>query len=171
MTLIRNGYTHPYTTGLGRVLAIGEVANVDVSSAQDQDAISTGGLFVMDPDYEPPATPTPPLTGDWRAPVATFDALPATGNQPGDVRLAFDSGVLYRWSGSAWGPISGGSGDGSGNARVLVWDGDVDNYTPGELRTDISLPREFVGPVDPFTIPSIDGPVFGDRWTPTEALT
>lgn len=60
------------------------------------------------------------------------------------------------------------AGLGVGNARVLLWDAGASNYTPASYRTDTSQPREFVGPVDPDTIGSIAGPVFGDRWTPTE---
>jgi hypothetical protein len=69
-------------------------------------------------------------------------------------------------------PGSGGGGSvpaGGGNARVLLWDTGSSNYIPSAYRTDISMPREFVGPVDPDTIGTITGPVFGDRWTPTQA--
>lgn len=64
---------------------------------------------------------------------------------------------------------AGGGGEG-GNARVLLWDTNTSDYIPAPYRTDTSLPREFVGPTDPNTLNSITGPVFGDRWTPTEIV-
>ncbi len=40
--------------------------------------------------------------GHWRAPVATFAALPGSGNQNGDVRLTLDTDRAFAWSGSSW---------------------------------------------------------------------
>jgi hypothetical protein len=57
---------------------------------------------------------------------------------------------------------------GTGNARVLLWDSVAGAYGPAAYLSDTSTPREFVGPVDPATLPAVAGPVFGDRWTPTE---
>jgi hypothetical protein len=65
------------------------------------------------------------------------------------------------------GTVSGGGGGGGGNTNTLIWDDATSNYVPAELRTDTSLPRNFNGPTDPSTIPSIVGPVFGDIWNPT----
>lgn len=62
--------------------------------------------------------------------------------------------------------VATGSGTES-SSRVLLWDATAGEYLPEELQTDTSFPREFVGPVDPSTIPAITGPVYGDRWTPT----
>jgi hypothetical protein len=39
---------------------------------------------------------------NWREAVANLAALPATGNTLGDIRQALDTGVPYRWTGSAW---------------------------------------------------------------------
>ena len=40
--------------------------------------------------------------GHWRAPVATYAALPGSGNQDGDVRLTLDTDRAFAWSGSGW---------------------------------------------------------------------
>lgn len=43
------------------------------------------------------------LHGDsWLPSVANLAALPAVGNTTGDIRQLLDTGVPYRWSGSAW---------------------------------------------------------------------
>ncbi|RJF92788.1 shufflon system plasmid conjugative transfer pilus tip adhesin PilV [Noviherbaspirillum saxi] len=38
----------------------------------------------------------------WKDPVASFAALPLTGNAIGDVRLTIDTGRAFSWNGSAW---------------------------------------------------------------------
>ena len=40
--------------------------------------------------------------GHWRAPVSTYAALPATGNQNGDVRLTLDTDRAFAWNGGSW---------------------------------------------------------------------
>ncbi len=40
--------------------------------------------------------------GHWRAPVATYAALPNSGNQNGDVRLTLDTDRAFAWNGSSW---------------------------------------------------------------------
>ena len=40
--------------------------------------------------------------GHWRAPVATYAALPGSGNQNGDVRLTLDTDRAFAWSGVSW---------------------------------------------------------------------
>ena len=40
--------------------------------------------------------------GHWRAPVSTFAALPASGNQNGDVRLTLDTDRAFAWNGGSW---------------------------------------------------------------------
>ncbi len=40
--------------------------------------------------------------GHWRAPVATYAALPGTGNQNGDVRLTLDTDRAFAWNGGSW---------------------------------------------------------------------
>ena len=40
--------------------------------------------------------------GHWRAPVATYAALPASGNQNGDVRLTLDTDRAFAWNGGSW---------------------------------------------------------------------
>jgi hypothetical protein len=64
------------------------------------------------------------------------------------------------------------AGAGSSNGRVLLWDVEADAYDHPEWWGDTSQPREFVGPqiANPANIAEIAGPVFGDRWTPTEAV-
>ena len=44
--------------------------------------------------------------GSWKAPVLTALALPMDGNQPGDVRVALDTDVLYIWTGAAWAAVA-----------------------------------------------------------------
>jgi prepilin-type N-terminal cleavage/methylation domain-containing protein len=38
----------------------------------------------------------------WKDPVASFAALPATGNREGDTRLTLDTQRAYAWNGSEW---------------------------------------------------------------------
>ena len=40
--------------------------------------------------------------GHWRAPVATYGALPSSGNQNGDVRLTLDTDRAFAWNGGSW---------------------------------------------------------------------
>ncbi|NVE00141.1 shufflon system plasmid conjugative transfer pilus tip adhesin PilV [Massilia sp. BJB1822] len=40
--------------------------------------------------------------GMWREPVPAFTALPASGNQSGDVRMVSNLARAFRWNGSAW---------------------------------------------------------------------
>ncbi len=40
--------------------------------------------------------------GHWRAPVATYAALPSSGNQNSDVRLTLDTDRAFAWNGSSW---------------------------------------------------------------------
>lgn len=43
------------------------------------------------------------LHGDsWLPAVANLAALPSSGNTTGDIRQLLDTGVPYRWNGSAW---------------------------------------------------------------------
>jgi hypothetical protein len=46
----------------------------------------------------------------WGDPVAKFADLPMTGNVTNTVRLALDTGQIYRWNGSAWVQVGGGAG-------------------------------------------------------------
>jgi hypothetical protein len=46
----------------------------------------------------------------WGDPVAKFADLPMTGNVVNTVRLALDTGQIYRWNGTAWVQIGGGAG-------------------------------------------------------------
>jgi hypothetical protein len=55
---------------------------------------------------------------------------------------------------------------GGGTARVLTWDSEAANYVPVDWRSDTALPREFRGPSDPGTIPSITLAAY-DTWTPS----
>ena len=40
--------------------------------------------------------------GQWKPPVATYGALPGSGNTPGDVRLATDTDRAFAWNGGSW---------------------------------------------------------------------
>lgn len=63
MTLVKNGYSHPYTPTIGGVLAPQEVADIGLY-AQELDAIAIGRLTVMDPGWTPPdVPPSPPVVG------------------------------------------------------------------------------------------------------------
>ena len=44
--------------------------------------------------------------GHWRAPVSTFAALPASGNQNGDVRLTLDTDRAFAWNGGSWAALA-----------------------------------------------------------------
>lgn len=69
-----------------------------------------------------PATPTTWELGEWidechvRPEVANFAALPATGNELGDVRAALADELWYIWDGATWRPMAGGGGPPSGPA-------------------------------------------------------
>src|SRR5258708_3816208 len=41
----------------------------------------------------------------WGDPVATFGALPSSGNPTGIVRLVLSTGVPYYWTGAAWAAV------------------------------------------------------------------
>ncbi len=53
--------------------------------------------------------------GHWRAPVATYAALPGSGNQDGDVRLTLDTDRAFAWNGSSWAALAV---DQNGNLHV-----------------------------------------------------
>jgi len=55
----------------------------------------------------------------WKAPVASVAALPASGNQPGDVRTELTAFGEYVWNGSGWIAITG-SGGAPGGANTDV---------------------------------------------------
>lgn len=162
MTLVRNSYSHPYSPTAGPTMAPQEVADVDLSFAQEQDAIVTGGLIVMDPNYVPPDSPTPdPVAADpWRPSVPSVADLPATGNANGDIRQALEERSLWTWDATAseWVPMTGG---GAGS-QVYVWDADSGTYV-----LDNTV-RDFRGPVDPTTIPEVSPLKFAEVWSPTE---
>ncbi|MHB1539706.1 MAG: hypothetical protein ACYCV6_01530 [Steroidobacteraceae bacterium] len=40
--------------------------------------------------------------GHWKTPVSTYSALPASGNQIGDVRLTEDTDRAFAWNGGSW---------------------------------------------------------------------
>jgi hypothetical protein len=73
----------------------------------------------------------------WKNPVATAAALPATGNQPGDARVALDTSIIYVWSGSAWVAAGGGGGGGitSINSDVTA----AQTLTIGTAGTDFAI--------------------------------
>ena len=50
----------------------------------------------------------PPPIATWKSDVANVASLPATGNTPGDSRIALDTFDLYVWTGSAWQNSSSG---------------------------------------------------------------
>lgn len=81
----------------------------------------------------------PPPAGDphWKTPVANSAALPASGNNSGDVRVTLDTGNLWEWNGSTWidktvtasssGPagavqFSNGSSGFNSNSSNFFWD-------------------------------------------------
>lgn len=51
-----------------------------------------------------------PTLGDfhWQAPVQSFDDLPSSGNNEGDVRLTLDTVDIYAWKDDAWEVLSTG---------------------------------------------------------------
>lgn len=118
MTLVKNGYSHPYTPTVGGVLAPQQTADIGFY-AQELDAIATGSLVVLDPAWVPPTTPPPPPgMGSWRGSVAEPVDLPASGNAAGDVFTVVSPSGLYVWDGAAWGAVSSGGGGGGGGGAV-----------------------------------------------------
>ena len=82
--------------------------------------------------------------GHWRAPVSTYAALPASGNQNGDVRLTLDTDRAFAWSGSSWQALAV---DQNGNLTVPGtghFGGDVD--VSGELGTNGYSPHAGLPP-------------------------
>lgn len=152
MTLVKNGYPHPYTPTIGGVLAPQEVADLGLYT-QELDAIATGRLVVMDPSWQPPDTPPPPPTmGSWRGSVAAPADLPESGNAAGDVFTVLSPAGLYVWNGSAWAPVASGGG-GGGGLTVLV-ENPVTGYQQGDISAWIGWtdPTAEAGPYD-ITIP------------------
>jgi hypothetical protein len=127
MTLVRNALAHPYSPTRGPTLAPRETADVDLSYAQEIDAVIIGALTVLDADYVPPTVATPELDGlTWRAPVATEADLPAIGNINGDVRLVLETPrSLWTWNGATmqWGQIATGAGGGAGGGGNVILNG------------------------------------------------
>ena len=79
--------------------------------------------------------------GHWRAPVATYAALPASGNQDGDVRLTLDTDRAFAWSGSGWTALAVNQ---NGNLHVpntLTADNNraVINESPGSYGAELNL--------------------------------
>ena len=82
--------------------------------------------------------------GHWRAPVSTFGALPASGNQNGDVRLTLDTDRAFAWSGSSWQALAVNQ---NGNLHVPGtghFGGDVD--VSGEVGTNGYSPHTGLPP-------------------------
>lgn len=153
MTLVKNGYSHPYTPTIGGVLAPQEVADLGLY-AQELDAIATGSLVVMDPSWEPPDEPPPtPVMGTWRGSLADSADLPASGNVAGDVFTVLSPAGLYVWNGSAWIAALSGGGGGGGGLTVMV-ENPVTGYQQGDISAWIGWtdPTEQAGPYD-ITIP------------------
>lgn len=113
------------------------VANIDVSYPQEQDAIATKGLTVMDPSYVPPSplAVTPP--GDWLATRDTFASLPTTGNSDGDVRLVRDLDAPYVWdaAGAEWVPLTAQGAGGGGSLLFGQADGSLTASLPWRAPT------------------------------------
>lgn len=55
-------------------------------------------MFIKYPEFGAP---------EWKAPVPTIGDLPATGNNPGDIRLVDATGQIFYWNGTTWVPVSG----------------------------------------------------------------
>lgn len=105
--------------------------------------------------------------------VVINDGAPIYSTNSAEVARALDANPYVGRYGivSVYNPddVPAGLEPDAGFGRVLLWSDSTENYEPASLRSDTSRPREFIGPVDPADIGSITGPVFGDRWTPTEA--
>jgi hypothetical protein len=137
LTLVKNSLPHPYAPTVGGVMAPQAVANIDVSYPQEQDAIATKGLTVMDPSYVPPSplAVTPP--GDWLATRDTFASLPTTGNSDGDVRLVRDLDAPYVWdaAGAEWVPLTAQGAGGGGSLLFGQADGSLTASLPWRAPT------------------------------------
>lgn len=82
--------------------------------------LSKPGANKIDPDTEL-------IDWHWKRPVSTASALPAVGNEPGDVRVTEDDGAFHVWvaSASTWVGVEGGSGSGGGGGGGGVAIGDL----------------------------------------------
>jgi hypothetical protein len=63
----------------------------------------------------------------WLPPVANIAALPPSGNISGDIRVALDTGVPYKWNGSAWVVWSWASSSWGGISGTLSAQTDLQN--------------------------------------------
>jgi len=57
---------------------------------------------------------------NWTTSVANAAALPATGNNNGDVRVTLDTGDIWEWNGTAWQNNTGGGGGGTVTSVSVV---------------------------------------------------
>ena len=82
--------------------------------------------------------------GHWRAPVASYAALPASGNQNGDVRLTLDTDRAFAWNGGSWAALAVNQ---NGNLHV-PGNGDFggDLNVSGELGTNGYSPHAGLPP-------------------------
>lgn len=56
----------------------------------------------------------------WKEPVANAAALPATGNETGDVRVTLDDLAMHVWDGDSWETSSSGGGTGTVTSVALA---------------------------------------------------
>jgi hypothetical protein len=56
----------------------------------------------------------------WQDPVLTSGDLPATGNKPGDARVALDTVQVWIWDGSMWDTTSASTRRSISSSRLLA---------------------------------------------------
>jgi hypothetical protein len=150
------GQRWPEGTTVGAYLASGwtEAARRPAGSILASDVVSGGNVTFTDLDEDVRYVA-------WALSVGiTFLISSASQNLPAQTRT--DRERIKA--------LEDGAAGGVGNARVLTWDTGLEAYEPVEWLQDVSVPREFVGPVDPTTVGTITL-AYGDRWTPTEEPT
>lgn len=112
MAIVMNLRSHavPLTVGL---LGPRETRNVDTDLPLEAALVAEGTLTIVDSMVSPPSPPTPP--GSFKGTASTQSALPAIGNNDGDVRVTVDDYVMYAWHAedAEWRPVSGQGGSGS----------------------------------------------------------
>lgn len=70
---------------------------------------------------------------NWKSPVATSSALPAVGNNQGDIRVALDNSSVWQWQGSAWAVYTAG---GSSPANPGGFSSDIQYNNAGAFAGD-----------------------------------
>jgi hypothetical protein len=129
-----------------------------------------GGADKIDPD-------TDMLDFPWKRPVANLAALPATGNDDGDIRETLNDHALHAWTGSAWVAVGGGGSSTDltkiPGGTLVQWVRSGDNTwplayltTPDNPQTGVTYTEDFsVNHLADYTIAMVSGGGSGSDFT------